>query len=123
MPARFQQRQRNISVVSGAALRLTCAPSGDGPLRLTWYRRGHLVATPAGSVGGASAVGGAGRLAVTSGEGVSQLSLRAVGREDGGSYTCVARNRHGEDSTTWHVAVTGERDGADPLGTPHDAWK
>ncbi|XP_037081067.1 Down syndrome cell adhesion molecule-like protein Dscam2 [Pollicipes pollicipes] len=46
------------------------------------------------------------RLTVTAGPDPGTLSVSAAGRADGGPYTCVARNRYGEDSTTWHVLVT-----------------
>ena len=99
MPARFVRRQQTISVASGAPLQLTCAPVGDGPLQLTWYRRGHLV----------TAADGAGPLLVTEpAHGSSQLTVTAARRADGGTYTCVARNDYGEASTTWHVTVTGQ---------------
>lgn len=58
-------------------------------MQLTWYRHGHLVTTSDPAL----------------------LEVAEVGREDAGTFTCMATNRHGDDSTSWQVVVTGETNG------------
>ncbi|XP_068204699.1 cell adhesion molecule Dscam2-like [Palaemon carinicauda] len=107
-PPRFSSQQRNVSVGSGGHAVLRCAVTGDPPMQLSWHKDGRLL-SPSDSyrhelrestVGG---VGGLGRMVDK--EEVLELVVRGVTREDGGEYTCTAKNIHGHVSTTAMLLV------------------
>ncbi|CAL4147451.1 unnamed protein product, partial [Meganyctiphanes norvegica] len=104
-PPQFSENHENVSVGTGGPATLLCPVTGDQPMKAIWYKNGLTIngnyrySLRESSVG----IGGR-RVSLGSGSGgvqrVFQLVLSAVGREDGGEYTCTVTNTHGQATRT-----------------------
>lgn len=98
VPAHFNQRVVNQSVVAGDATVLVCPAQGDAPLRVTWVSGPRSLSM--GQMREMSASGG----------GVSaELQLTMLSRRDTGAYRCVASNEFGQDELTLYLNVKGRK--------------
>ncbi|XP_023706889.1 Down syndrome cell adhesion molecule-like protein Dscam2 isoform X2 [Cryptotermes secundus] len=95
-PVHFKVRSRKELVRRGSSALLRCQALGDLPISLSWRKEGSFVELQ-------------GRISIKNTsvpEGlVSELTIGAVRAEDGGIYTCFARNEFGHDQTAMHLLV------------------
>ena len=91
-PFRFPQ-----TLTEGMSVITTCSIlTGDAPIRVEWYKDGVLLDLASLNVH-RNEMGDLG----------SSLVFRSVGPAHAGNYTCLARNRAGEDSSTATMVVKG----------------
>ncbi|XP_021939407.1 Down syndrome cell adhesion molecule-like protein Dscam2 isoform X3 [Zootermopsis nevadensis] len=95
-PVHFKVRSRKELVRRGSSALLRCQALGDLPISLSWRKEGSFVELQ-------------GRISIKNTsvpEGlVSELTIGAVRTEDGGIYTCFARNEFGHDQIAMHLLV------------------
>ncbi|GLG97376.1 Protein sidekick [Gryllus bimaculatus] len=93
-PVHFRVRSRKEMVRRGSTAVLRCHALGDVPITFTWRKEGSFVEFQ----GRSSQKNISGGLE-------SELRINAVKAEDGGIYTCFARNEYGHDQTAIHLLV------------------
>ena len=90
VPGTITGLPKNVSLISGSTLNLTCDVIGDPAPSIYWEKK------PSSDVGGAELRN---RNAT--------LFIRNVRVEDEGTYKCVVKNRAGNDSSATMVQVKG----------------
>ncbi|GLH14154.1 Down syndrome cell adhesion molecule-like protein Dscam2 [Gryllus bimaculatus] len=93
-PVQFKMRSRKEMVRRGTTAILSCHAVGDVPITFVWRKEGSFLELQ----GRTSAKNVANGLE-------SELRINAVNSDDGGIYTCFARNEYGHDQTEIHLVV------------------
>ena len=75
----------------GTAITLSCTSSGDAPINYHWTHSGNTL-TNGGRISGAN---------------TNTLTITGLTEADNGTYTCIATNAHGNDTTEGSVTVIG----------------
>ncbi|XP_043200179.1 titin homolog isoform X2 [Amphibalanus amphitrite] len=94
---RWTNRLQDKTTMAGTRVRLscTCATDDDVPVEVDWYLNGALLRPESDQ-----------RLrAWLAADGAASLEISDVGLQDGGEYTCTARNMHGRASCTADLHV------------------
>ncbi|CAG2059903.1 unnamed protein product, partial [Timema podura] len=95
-PVHFRVRSRKELVRRGGTAVLSCHALGDQPISLIWRKEGNTVEMSSRTIiKNNSLLEGL----------VSDLTIKSVRIEDGGIYTCFARNEFGQDQTAMHLLV------------------
>ncbi|XP_046406478.1 Down syndrome cell adhesion molecule-like protein Dscam2 isoform X2 [Ischnura elegans] len=96
-PVHFKVRSRKEVVRRGASAVLRCRALGDAPIAIAWRRDdgARVDMLPRVSVKNTSVPEGL----------FSELTIQEAKREDGGVYTCLARNAFGQDQMALHLLV------------------
>ncbi|GLG97350.1 Down syndrome cell adhesion molecule-like protein Dscam2, partial [Gryllus bimaculatus] len=93
-PVHFKVRSRKEMVRRGGTAVLRCQALGDMPITFAWRKEGSFMDLQRRS-----------SVKNITGGLESELRVNAVNSEDGGIYTCFARNGYGHDQTTIHLLV------------------
>ena len=94
---KFSTKLRDMEVAKGSRIKLTCSVMGSPEPESEWFRNGFPLMND-------------NRKYVSSQDsmGIISLEIRDLVREDTGEYTCVARNFHGQSSTSADLRVRGD---------------
>lgn len=94
---KFSTKLHDLEVAKGSRIKLTCSVIGSPEPETEWFRNGFPLANNPDKY-------------VTSQHslGIASLEIRNVVREDSGEYLCVARNFHGQSSTSADLRVRGD---------------
>ncbi|XP_045034081.1 myosin light chain kinase, smooth muscle isoform X2 [Daphnia magna] len=96
---KFSSKLRDMEVAKGCQIKLTCSLLCNPEPEIEWFRNGlpilkcedrHRYATSWNPIG------------------IASLEVRDLTRSDTGEYMCVARNQHGQASTSADVRVRGD---------------
>ncbi|CAL8090942.1 unnamed protein product [Calicophoron daubneyi] len=96
-PPRFAFHLRNRYIQEGVNVKLTCTADGNPMPTMTWYKDGRELRK------------GEGNYEIESILGMSSLELYSCTERDSGNYSCVAKNKMGEDETDCKVIVEESR--------------
>lgn len=96
MKPNFLRVPTDLEVMEGKMVRIDCRISGRPLPEVLWYRNGKLVTDDRTH-----------KLIVNE-AGNQSLLITVASREDGGAYTCVARNKSGESRFQVNLTVIGE---------------
>ncbi|XP_064466371.1 cell adhesion molecule Dscam1-like [Ornithodoros turicata] len=98
--ARVQILRQNSSVVTGGSANITCIATGDHPLTVVWMKNEQSIKSSSHLYD---------RVIVSDSSHeeqiVSSLLMKQVEPSDAGKYTCIARNRYGENEETFRLNV------------------
>lgn len=94
---RFGSKLRDMEVAKGSRIKLTCSILGQPEPVVEWFRNGfpltidnHKYQSSIDNMG------------------IASLEIRHLLRGDSGEYMCLARNIHGQSSTTADLRVRGD---------------
>lgn len=95
---KFSTCLRDMEVVKGSRIKLTCSVLASPEPAIEWFRNGFPLPSEDRNK------------YVTSWDpiGIASLEIRSLVRSDSGEYMCVARNQHGQCSTSADLRVRGD---------------
>ena len=94
---KFSSKLRDMEVAKGSRIKLTCSVLGGPDTSVEWFRNGFPVT-----------IDNQKYFSSIDSMGIAGLEIRNALRGDSGEYMCLARNQHGQSSSTADLRIRGD---------------